>query len=143
MSEALLACLEKNNDKTVFKTLALEVLKVDPEETIIAIKIDDRHRQHFGLVHGGIYTLLAESAASIAAASGAPEKSSTVALEINANHVCAMREGTLLATAKPLHRGQKTCVYEVRLEDQGQKLISIARCTLLILKEPWAVDGAK
>lgn len=135
MNKALLYGLERNNDRTVFKALSLQVLKVDPEESIMAIEIDDRHRQHFGLVHGGIYTMLAESVASIAAASGAPEKSSTVALEINANHLSAMRAGSLRATARPLHRGQRTCVYEVRLEDEAHKLISIARCTLLILKE--------
>lgn len=134
MKSQVLALLKTNNEHTVFKALSITVLKVDEDETLLSLTIDDRHRQHVGLVHGGIYALLAESAASIAAACTLSHKDqSVVALEINANHVRPMRQGMLIAEAKPLHKGQKTLIYEVRVQNEEKKLISIARCTLMVL----------
>ena len=135
MREAVLAIIKANNERTVFNALGMEVTQVDADETIVSLTIDQRHFQHVGLVHGGIYVLLAESAASIAGACTLTSPDQTiVALEINANHVRSSRTGTLTATSKCLHRGKKTLVYEVRVEDGEQRLISMARCTLMVIE---------
>lgn len=135
MKNNVLTLLESNKN-TVFEALSIEIIKVDGEETILGLSIDDRHRQHLGLVHGGIYALLEESAASIAAGcSLTKSEQSVVALEINANHIRATKKGTLRAFAKALHRGSKTMVYEVRVQDDLEKLVSIARCTLMIVAQ--------
>ncbi|MCL5965446.1 MAG: hotdog fold thioesterase, partial [Deinococcus sp.] len=55
-------------------------------------------------------------------------------MEINANHLRPMKEGLLRATATPLHRGQSTQVWEVRLTDVRERLICISRCTLAVVK---------
>lgn len=135
MSKRVLSLIKENHEKTIFKTLGMELVKVDADETIVEIaKVDERHFQHVGLVHGGFYVLLTESAASIAAACNLEDPTkSVVALEINANHLRSVRSGGLKAMARPLHKGQRTYVYECQVLDQKDRLISIARCTLMVV----------
>ena len=136
MSEGLVELIKTRHEHTVFKALGIEVSKVDADETIVALTIDERHLQHVGLVHGGVYVLLAESAASIAAACTLTDPTHhVVALEINANHVRSSRAGALIARSKSVHKGRQTLVYEVRVEDGDNRLVSIARCTLMVITQ--------
>lgn len=122
---------KKQRDKTVFKALSIDIIKADEDETVLCMKIDDRHRQPMGAVHGGVYALLVESAASIAASCAQKNNEHVVGLEVNANHVRSLYEGTLYATAHPYHKGSRTLVYEVAIRDEDKRLISIGRCTLM------------
>lgn len=134
MTKRIQDIIDKNNDRTVFKALGMVVDKLGPDETIVSLSIDERHYQHVGLVHGGVYVLLAESAASLAGACTLTnEDASIVALEINANHIKSVRHGLLRAFSHCLHQGRSTLVYEVRVMDGEKNLISIARCTLMVI----------
>jgi len=127
--------IKTQHEHTVFKALGILVDKISADETIVSLTIDERHLQHVGIVHGGVYVLLAESAASIAAACTLEDPTHrVVALEINANHVSSSHQGLLSARSKCLHKGRRTLVYEARVEDGDNKLISIARCTLMVIK---------
>lgn len=135
MNARIQAIVDENNDRTVFKALGMTVDRLDADETIVSLSIDDRHYQHVGLVHGGVYVMLAESAASLAGACTLASKTaSIVALEINANHVRSSKSGILRAYSKCLHRGSRTLVYQVRVLDGDNHLISIARCTLMVIE---------
>jgi 1,4-dihydroxy-2-naphthoyl-CoA hydrolase len=134
MKEELEKIVEKNNSKTVFYALGISLDKLDPDQSQVSLIIDDRHRQHMGIVHGGIYVLLAESAASMAGACALKEAGVVVGLEINANHLRSTQEGRLIATSKSIHQGRSTMVYEVRIIDENNNLISISRCTLMVKK---------
>ncbi len=134
MSKRVEAIIAANPENTIFHALGITIEKLDADETICALTIDKRHYQHLGLVHGGLYVLLAESAASIAGACVLErDDQSIVCIEINANHVHMTREGTLRAISKSLHRGKKTLVYEVRVLNEENRLISVARATLMII----------
>jgi 1,4-dihydroxy-2-naphthoyl-CoA hydrolase len=133
MTDRVRRLIEKNHQRTVFHALGMNIDKLDADETIISLAIDDRHYQHVGLVHGGIYVLMAESAASIAAACTLTDDSSSiVALEINANHLKSTTHGMLYAHSRALHQGKRTLVYEVRVVNEKADVTSIARCTLLV-----------
>lgn len=126
--------IKKTNDRTVFGALGIEITKLDADETIVSMPVDYRHLQHAGLVHGGIYVLLAESAASLAAVCTLKNPNqSIVGLEINANHVRSARGDKLTARSKNIHMGKRTLVYEIRVQDSDGQLISISRCTLMVL----------
>jgi uncharacterized protein (TIGR00369 family) len=56
-------------------------------------------------------------------------------IEINANHIRAVRSGTLTATATPVHRGRSTHVWQVEIKSDNDKLICVSRCTLAIVKQ--------
>lgn len=141
MSERLHSLLERAHNHTVFHALGIVVDKIDADETVVSLTIDERHLQHIGLVHGGVYMLLAESAASIAAAASINDKSShVVALQINANHISSCKAGRLYAQSKCLHKGRRTLVYEAMIRDDKNNLISIAQCTLMVVEALRTID---
>jgi 1,4-dihydroxy-2-naphthoyl-CoA hydrolase len=123
-----------NLKNTIFDTLGINIIKADVFESILNINIDQKHYQHKNIVHGGVYALLAESAASVAAFSSLCDPNlNIVALEINANHLRASSSGILSAHAFCLHRGSRTLVYEIKIYNNN-KLVSVARCTLMIIE---------
>jgi uncharacterized protein (TIGR00369 family) len=124
-----------NLDNTVFKALGIEIVKRDIDETIVRLNVDGRHLQPRGIVHGGVYVVLAESAASIAASCSLSDlEHSVVGLEINATHVRSTKSGTICARSKLLHHGRTIMLYDVRVENEEKKLVSMARCTIMIKK---------
>jgi len=98
--------------------------------------VDQRTRQPYGLLHGGASVVLAESLGSIGAGlvvagSGAR----VVGLDINANHLRAVRDGWVTGTARPLHIGRTTQVWEIRLENDAGELTCIARLTMAVVQK--------
>lgn len=133
MEKHILAHLEKCHNSTAFGALGIFFEKIDKEETKAFLDIDNRHLQPKGLVHGGIYVVLAESVASVAAMCTLKDNSqSVVAIEINANHIKSAKSGRLCAKATAIHLGQKTLIYETKVTLEN-KLISIGRCTLVVV----------
>ena len=96
--------------------------------------VDARTHQPFGLLHGGASVALAETLGSSAALLTLdPTQELAVGLEINANHVRGVRAGIVTGTARPLHLGRSTQVWEIRIEDERQKLVCISRLTLAVV----------
>jgi 1,4-dihydroxy-2-naphthoyl-CoA hydrolase len=115
----------------IHETLGIEFLEVGPDRVVATMPVTPRHWQPFGLLHGGASVVLAESAASLGTWLHCdPATERAVGIEINANHVRAKREGTLRAEAIPLHRGRRTMVWDIRVRDEQDRLVCVARCTV-------------
>lgn len=124
---------EELNSHTVFAPLGIRVERWDPDAFGVALDIDERHHQHLGVLHGGVSVLLAESAASMAAAMSVDLQRFTVAgVDINATHLKPKRGGTLHATARALFRGRSTQVYAIDIADETGELVCVARCTIAV-----------
>lgn len=95
--------------------------------------VDERTRQPYGLLHGGASVLFAETLGSSAGNLCVPEGKVCVGLEINANHVRAVRSGTVTGTARAVHVGGRTQVWEIRIEDDAGHLVCISRLTLAVI----------
>jgi uncharacterized protein (TIGR00369 family) len=131
--ETFIAYVEQANPQTVFAPLGIRVTAYEPDAFAVTLDADRRHHQHVGIVHGGIYALLAESAASMAAAMHVDMSTHTVAgVDLNATHIKLKRTGTLTATARPLHRGRSLHVYAVDVTDEAGDLVSACRCTIAV-----------
>jgi 1,4-dihydroxy-2-naphthoyl-CoA hydrolase len=103
--------------------------------------VDARTHQPYGLLHGGASVALAEtlgSSAGMLVAGG----DAVVGLEINANHLRAVRDGAVTGTARPLHVGRSTQVWEIRVEDADGRLVCISRITLAVLPRPPGAGNA-
>lgn len=125
--------VEAKNPETVFGPLGIRVVAFDPDAFAVALDIDARHHQHLGMMHGGVSALLAESAASLAAAMSVDMSRYIIAgVDINATHLKPKRSGTLTATARPLRRGRSTHVYAVDIVDESGELVCAARCTIAV-----------
>ena len=98
------------------------------------LPVDPRTRQPYGLLHGGASVVLAEtlgsSAGNLCLDTGAQM---AVGLEINANHLRAVREGTVTGTARALHVGRSTQVWEIRIEDERGRAVCVSRLTLAVV----------
>lgn len=95
--------------------------------------VDARTRQPFGLLHGGASVALAESLGSLAGNLCLEVSEMAVGLDINANHVRAVTAGVVTGTARALHVGRTTQIWEIRIEDERARLVCISRLTLAVV----------
>jgi 1,4-dihydroxy-2-naphthoyl-CoA hydrolase len=117
--------------ETLLATLGIEIVEATKDRVVARMPVGPKVHQPFGLLHGGASVSLAETVMSIGAWYNTDrEKEFAVGLEINANHVRAVRDGTVTATATPVHVGRRTQVWEARIVDDRGKLVCICRCTL-------------
>jgi 1,4-dihydroxy-2-naphthoyl-CoA hydrolase len=120
--------------KGMVEAIGIEFVELTADKVIATMPVDARTQQPFGLLHGGASAALAETVASVAASLNLdPQKQMAVGIELNANHVRGKREGLVTATATPLHRGRKTHVWDIRIEDETGRLVCASRCTLAIV----------
>lgn len=88
--------------------------------------------QPFGLLHGGASVVLAETLGSAAANLCVEKGYYCVGLEINANHVKAMRDGLVIGTASAIHIGRQTQIWSIDICNQGGQLVSTSRLTVMV-----------
>lgn len=99
--------------------------------------VDARTHQPFGVLHGGASVALAETLASTAANCCVdPEQEHCVGLEVNANHMRSVREGIVTGTARPLHLGRSTQVWETEILDEKERRVCVSRLTVAVLDRP-------
>lgn len=113
--------------------LGIEFTEVGPDWLQARMPVDARTRQPFGLLHGGCTVALAETMGSTGAVLTLPPEWMAVGLEINANHLRALREGFATGTARPLHIGRSTQVWEIRVVGDDAALACISRITLAVV----------
>lgn len=114
------------------ETLGIEIDEIQDDSVTVSMEVSEEHHQPAGYMHGGVSLVLAETAASVAADVNSDDDQNVFGMEINANHLKPFKTGRLRATARPLHRGKTSQVWEVNLRDDGDKLICRSRCTLSV-----------
>lgn len=129
--------LKNDYPKNMDHALGIKFLLVSRDEMRASMPVNENTIQPMGILHGGASVALAESLASIGAwLNLSDEKSISVGLEINANHIKTVRlGGTVIGISKPIHRGSSTQVWETRIQTEDGKLVSISRCTIAIIKK--------
>ena len=113
--------------------LGIVFTDVGPHHITATMPVDARTRQPYGLLHGGASVLLAETLGSSAGNLCVPADQICVGIEINANHLRAAREGVVTGTARPLHVGRSTQVWEIRIEDAAGRPVCVSRLTLAVV----------
>jgi uncharacterized protein (TIGR00369 family) len=124
--------------------MGLRVLSATRDEVVAELEVRSSHLQPHGIVHGGVYSSVIESLASIGAALDAMRHAKTVVgLENHTSFVRAVREGLLRGTARPLTRGRRSQAWEVTLVDGTGALVATGRVRLLVLEPDASVAGAE
>jgi 1,4-dihydroxy-2-naphthoyl-CoA hydrolase len=119
---------------TLLEALDIRVTAIGEDWLQGTMPVDHRTHQPYGLLHGGASVALAETLGSTAAMltlDAAKERA--VGLDINANHVRGVTSGIVTGTARPLHLGRSTQVWEIRIEDEAGKLVCISRLTMAVV----------
>jgi len=116
------------------KHIGIEFTEIGPDYLRARMPVDGRTQQPFGILHGGASVALAETLGSTAAALVIDRtKQRCVGQEINANHVRAVGSGYVTGTARPVHLGRRSHVWEIRIVDEQDRLACISRITMYIL----------
>ena len=124
---------------TMIDHLGIEMIELGDDFIKARMPVDHRTHQPMGLLHGGASVALAETLGSAGAMLSVDlAKYNVVGLEINANHIRAVREGWVYAVARPLHRGRTTQLWEIRVTDAADKLVCISRLTMAVLEKSTA-----
>lgn len=128
-----LEALNASSRDTAMEALGIVFTELGDDCLRATMPVDARTLQPYGLLHGGASVLLAETLGSSAGNLSVDDGAMCVGIEINANHLRAVREGTVTGTARPLHLGRSTQVWEIRIEDDRQRLACISRLTLAVV----------
>lgn len=118
---------------TLNSQLDIRMTEIGPDFLRATMPVDERTRQPMGLLHGGASVALAETAGSIASYLVIGPESRCVGLEINANHLRSVTKGIITATARPLHIGGRTHVWDIRITDPQERLVCVSRLTMAII----------
>ena len=121
----------------------LEVLEVTDELVRAQVAVRDELRQPFGLVHGGLYASMAESLASMATAMAVAEDGKqAMGLSNATSFLRPITEGTVHATARRLHRGRTTWIWDVEITDDAGRRCALTRMTIAVRPAPRQAGGA-
>ena len=116
--------------------LGIVVTEVGDDYITGTMPVDHRTIQPMGLLHGGASVTLAETLGSVAGSLTVKVgEEYVVGLEINANHVKSARSGLVTGTARPVHLGGRTQIWEIRITNEAGELVCISRLTLAVIKQ--------
>jgi uncharacterized protein (TIGR00369 family) len=130
VSVELLAAVHVN---TTVAHLGIEFLEVGDDFIRARVPVDHRTRQPYGLLHGGVSVVLAETLGSCGAAFSSPDGYRAVGLDINANHLRGTTDGWVTGIARPVHLGRTTQVWQIDLYNDAGELTCVSRITMAIL----------
>ena len=132
--EAVLRLCNDLSKNTLMTTLEIEYIDAGEDFLTAKMPVNPSVHQPMGLLHGGASVALAESVGSAASLMFIdPEKQEVRGIEISANHVKSKRAGTVYGTAKIIHKGRMVHLWEVRITDENDLLISLCKITNIVL----------
>ena len=120
---------------TAIAHLGVEFLEVGDDFVRARVPVDHRTCQPYGLLHGGVSVVLAETLGSVGAMFSSPPDWRCVGLDINANHIRGVKSGWVTGTARPVHIGRTTQVWQIDMVNDEGKLTCVSRITMAMLQE--------
>lgn len=127
--------LTRSHHDTAVAHLGIEFLEVGDEHISARVPVDTRTRQPHGILHGGVSVVLAETLGSCGAAYACPPGQRVVGLDINANHLRSASNGWVTGTARPVHIGRSTQVWQIDLVDGEGRPTCVSRITMAVLAQ--------
>ncbi|MCC4798527.1 esterase [Enterovibrio norvegicus] len=126
--------LNATSKNTLVEHLGIQYTHFDDNSLTGTMPVDSRTHQPLGMLHGGASVVLAETLGSLAANMCVEENKYCVGLDINANHIRAMRSGFVTGVATPAHLGATTQVWQIEISDERGRLVCTSRLTMAVLQ---------
>lgn len=121
---------------TIMGTLGIEMVEYTPERVTATMPVTPKTHQPFGVMHGGVSVVLAETVASAGSYLFINRQTQrAVGQEINANHIRSVSQGMVRAIGTPVHVGRTSLIWDVRIYDEDERLVCISRCTVAVLEK--------
>ena len=118
---------------TAVSHVGIEFLEVGDDYITARIPVNPQTRQPYGLLHGGMSVVLAETLGSCGAAGAVPPGYKVVGLDINANHLKGVTSGWVTGTARPVHLGRTTQVWQIDMRNEAGEMTCVSRITMAVL----------
>lgn len=135
-SDLLLKTLNERCKNTLMETLDIEYTEVGKDFLVATMPVGSKVHQPMGLLHGGAMVALAESVGSAASVIFTDHKTQEVrGIEISANHLKSVRDGWVKATAKMIHQGKSIHLWEIKIVNEQEELVSLCKLTNMILQK--------
>lgn len=125
--------LTEFHKNTAPQHLGMEFTEVGDDFIKGRIPVDHRTCQPYGILHGGVSVVLAETLGSVGAAYACPEGFQAFGLDINANHLRSVPSGWVTGVASPIHIGRSTQVWQIELSDEQGRLVCVSRLTMAVM----------
>lgn len=133
-TESLLAAFNTRNKNTLMETLDIEYVAIGDDYLTAKMPVSPKVHQPYGQLHGGATAALAETVGSAASNFFIDNKNQFInGIQLSINHIKSKSEGTVFATAKNIHKGKSTHLWEVTIVDENDNLISVAKMTNIVL----------
>ena len=121
---------------TILSHIGIEFIEIKNNTIIAKMPVNQYTSQPAGILHGGASVTLAESIGSIGSHMLInSELESAVGLEVNANHLRSISSGFVFGIGSIVHKGRSTHVWSIRIVDENDRLISVSRLTVMIIKK--------
>jgi len=134
--------LERGSAGGLAAHLDIQFTEIGPDYLRGTMPVDARTVQPFGLLHGGASVVLAETLGSVASNCCIDStRFYCVGQEVNANHLRSARSGRVTGTARPIHLGNRSQVWDIRIEDEQGRLTCIARLTVAVIENGRALPA--
>jgi uncharacterized protein (TIGR00369 family) len=127
--------LNRTSKNTLVEHLQIQYTKFTDRSITATMPVCSFTHQPFGMLHGGASVVLAETLGSVAANFCVDNEHFCVGLDINANHVRAVRTGHVVGKATPLHLGRTTQVWQINISDERDRLVCTSRLTIAVKKQ--------
>ncbi len=134
--EAVLSKCNQISKNTLMETLSIEYIDVGDNYLTARMPVGPKVHQPDGILHGGASVALAESVGSAASYIFLDAEHFMIrGIEISANHLKSIKEGYVYATARFIHKGRTTQLWEIRICDEQDQLISLCKLSTIALKK--------
>jgi 1,4-dihydroxy-2-naphthoyl-CoA hydrolase len=132
--EFIIADMNQFRQESIVGHLDIEFLEKGEDFLSATMPVDRTTMQPMGILHGGASVVLAETLGSSASYMTLDDTHYSVGLEVKANHLKSVSTGLITGTAKPIHLGRTTQVWDISIENEKQQLICVSRLTMAVLK---------
>ena len=126
--------INKNMENTLASHLGIKITKVEKSSLEGIMPIKNYLKQPYGILHGGASVALAETLGSLASNLCVDQNTAVVGLDINANHIKAVKNGNLIGTTCPIHIGKSTHIWEIKMYNY-EKISCISRLAMAVLRK--------
>ena len=128
--------IHNRSSSTMVENLGIKITDIGENFVSGKMPVDERTKQPFGLLHGGASVALAETLGSVGAGMNIDRASqSVVGIEINANHLKAVKRGWVFGKANAIRIGRKIQVWEIDIKDENDNFVCKSRLTLAVIEK--------
>ena len=128
--------IHNRSSSTMVENLGIKITDIGENFVSGKMPVDERTKQPFGLLHGGASVALAETLGSVGAGMNIDRASqSVVGIEINANHLKAVKRGWVFGKANAIRIGRKIQVWEIDIKDENENFVCKSRLTLAVIEK--------